>query len=40
MMISIIMPAFNSAEFIAVAIDSVMAQTHSNWELIVVDNNS
>jgi glycosyltransferase involved in cell wall biosynthesis len=38
--ISIIMPTFNRAYIIWKAILSVQAQSHSNWELIVVDDNS
>lgn len=39
-LVSIIMPAHNSEQFIGMAIDSVRAQTYQNWELIVVDDNS
>jgi glycosyltransferase involved in cell wall biosynthesis len=34
------MPAYNSAETIAESIESVLAQTFSRWELIVVDDGS
>ncbi|MCD8503278.1 MAG: glycosyltransferase [Bacillaceae bacterium] len=37
-LVSIITPAFNSARFIAEAIESVIAQTYSNWEMIIVDD--
>ncbi|MDR7152340.1 glycosyltransferase involved in cell wall biosynthesis [Hydrogenophaga palleronii] len=40
MLVSIIMPCFNSASFIGVAIESVIEQTFKEWELIVVDDRS
>lgn len=39
-LISIVIPAYNSANFIAETIDSVRQQTYSNWELIIVDDGS
>lgn len=36
--VSIIMPSYNSQEFIAQSIESVLAQTYQNWELIIVDD--
>ncbi len=39
-MISIITPCYNSVNFISQAIDSVIAQTYTDWEMIVVDDNS
>ncbi len=39
-LISIIMPTFMHAGFIAQAIISVMGQTYQNWELIIVDDGS
>ncbi|MCB0403491.1 MAG: glycosyltransferase family 2 protein [Bdellovibrionales bacterium] len=38
--ISIVMPAYNSAAYISDAIRSVLDQTHSDWELIVVNDGS
>lgn len=35
-LVSVIMPAFNSEIFISEAIESVLAQSHSNLELIIV----
>lgn len=39
-LISIIMPAYNSAEFIRQSIESVMNQIYPYWELLVVDDHS
>jgi teichuronic acid biosynthesis glycosyltransferase TuaG len=37
---SIVMPTFNSQEFVRVAVDSVIRQSISSWELLVVDDAS
>lgn len=37
-LVSIVMPAYNCADFIGVSIESVMSQDYSNWELIIVDD--
>ncbi|MBP3597206.1 MAG: glycosyltransferase family 2 protein [Clostridia bacterium] len=39
-LISIILPAYNSEKTIEVAINSVMAQTYKNFELLIIDNGS
>ncbi|MEY2669702.1 MAG: hypothetical protein RLZZ577_18 [Bacteroidota bacterium] len=39
-MISILLAVYNGADFVEEAINSVIEQTYSNWELIVVDNGS
>lgn len=39
-LISIIMPTYNAEDSIARAIDSVLKQTYSNWDLIIIDDGS
>ena len=39
-LVSFIMATFNSAEFVHESIESVLAQTNKNFELIIVDNQS
>ncbi len=37
-LVSIIMPSFNTGQYVAQSIESVLAQTYSNWELLIVDD--
>ena len=37
-LVSIIMPSYNTGRFIAETVNSVLAQTYENWELIIVDD--
>jgi len=37
-LVSIITPTYNSEKFISASIQSVQAQTHCNWELIIIDD--
>lgn len=37
-LVSIIMPSYNTGRFISETIESVLVQTYSNWELIIVDD--
>jgi glycosyltransferase involved in cell wall biosynthesis len=39
-LISVVMPCYNAAAFVEEAVDSVMNQTHSDVELIIVDDGS
>lgn len=39
-MISIVLPAYNAADFISDAIRSVLNQTNPDWELVIVDDGS
>ena len=36
--ISIVLPVYNGSEYLAESIESVLAQTYANWELIVVND--
>lgn len=37
-LVSIITPTYNCAKFIGETIDSVLSQTYTNWEMIIVDD--
>lgn len=39
-LVSIMMPAYNSEQYIALAIESVLAQGYPEWELVVVNDGS
>lgn len=39
-LISIVLPVYNAAKYVATAVRSVLAQTVDSWELIVVDDGS
>jgi glycosyltransferase involved in cell wall biosynthesis len=38
--VSIILPTFNRVQFLAAAVESVLAQTHTDWEMIIADDGS
>ena len=38
--VSVIVPCYNQAQFLAATLDSVLAQTHKNWECIIVNDGS
>lgn len=38
--VSVVLPAYNHAAYVTAALDSVRAQTLSDWELIVIDDGS
>ncbi|MCD8305412.1 MAG: glycosyltransferase [Prevotella sp.] len=37
-LVSVIMPTYNSSQFVAESIDSIIAQTYKNWELVITDD--
>ena len=39
-LVSIVLPTYKRAQLLQLAVRSVLAQTYTNWELIVVDDNS
>lgn len=39
-LVTIITPCYNSADFVRLTINSVLEQTYTNWELIIIDDKS
>ena len=39
-LVSVIMPTFNAGEYLSSSIESILAQTYTNFELLITDDNS
>ena len=39
-LVSVVIPSYNHAHFLGKALQSVIDQTYTNWEVLVIDNNS
>ena len=39
-LVSVVIPTYNRAHTLSRAIESVISQTYTNWEMIIVDNHS
>ena len=37
-LISVVLPVYNGEKYLRESIDSVIAQTYQNWELLIVDD--
>ena len=40
MMISVIVPMYNAEEYIDACVESILAQTYKNFELVIIDDGS
>lgn len=40
LLVSIILPVYNSSDYLFQTINSVICQTYTNWELLIIDDNS
>ena len=39
-LVSIVIPVYNGEKYLAECLDSVFAQTYSNWELVIINDGS
>ena len=40
LLVSVMMPCYNTAQYIGKAIDSLLQSTYTHWELVIVDDGS
>ena len=37
-LVSIVLPVYNGEKYLRESIDSILSQTYSNWELLIMDD--
>lgn len=39
-LIHVVMPTYNREKTLAISVESIIKQTHENWQLVIVDDSS